>query len=180
MQWFDVLVLVILSVTLFLGFMIGFIRQAGLIAAIFCGAFFAGQAATLIYPQLSDLLSGTSPAIVSVLSYIIAFFAIFIVVMIIAMALQSLIKTIRLNPLNRIAGAIFCSAVWIFVFSICMNIVVELDKNKTLVGQDVREISISYPFVRSFAYQIVPYLRFNHLNEGNSSKEHKPLHEKGA
>ncbi len=163
MQWFDVLVMTIVIATLLVGLVIGFIRQAGLIAGIVFGAVFAGQLAVYIYPQLTDLANSTSPAVISVLSYIIAFLAIFIAIMIVAGLLHSLIKAIKLNPLNRIAGAVFCVAVWIFALSVCLNLTIELDRNKTVIKPEVREHSIAYPYVRSFAYEIIPYLRFEHI-----------------
>ena len=78
--------------------------------------------------------------------------------------IQSVLKAIKLNILNRLAGAVFCLTCLMFVFSICLNLLVEFDRNKSILSEHVRKESLTLSTVQSVAPAIIPYLRFDWLN----------------
>lgn len=163
MATFDIVILLMAAVTLLIGFSTGFIMQVSLLAGVILGGVFAGQLAVVIAPKLLEW-TGAPPHIIGPLSYVIAFILILIVLLLIGRMAQSLLKVIKINFLNRLAGAIFSMAAWFLIASIVLNIVVEIDQDKTIIKENTRNNSYTYPLVKSIAPKAIPYLRFDWVN----------------
>jgi membrane protein required for colicin V production len=78
--------------------------------------------------------------------------------------LESFVDALKMTILNRLAGALFCAAKWIVVFSIALNLVAEFDQHKRIIKEDVREKSHTYPLVTEIAKTVIPYLRFDWIS----------------
>ena len=65
---------------------------------------------------------------------------------------------------NRVAGACFCCIKWLVIFSILVNIVSEMDQDKHLIKEDVRENTYTYKYVTTIAQLVVPYLKFDWID----------------
>lgn len=159
-NWFDILIAVVLIATLIKGYSSGLVMQIATLAGVILGAIFAGLLSEFIAPTLLAWTKA-EPHIIAPLSYIIAFILIFIVLVLLGRSLQSIIKVAKINILNRIAGAIFCSLTGIIGLSILLNIVIEFDKDKRIINENVRTQSYAYPFVKMASPLIVPYLKFD-------------------
>lgn len=160
MNWFDLIVIILVLITLVKGFFSGLVMQIASLAGLILGAIFAGQLSTIIAPKLISL-TDASAHIIGPLSYIVAFLIIIIVLLFAGKLLQSFVNAIKMNILNRLAGALFCCAKWIIVFSILMNLIVEFDQDKQLIKEDIRENAHSYPIVMDIAQTVIPFLRFD-------------------
>lgn len=163
MNWFDILVVLIVVLTLIRGAFSGLIMQVATLAGIILGAVFAGKLSEYIAPELITL-TDASPHIVGPLSYIVAFVAILIALYFVGKLLESFADAIKLSALNRLGGALFCCAKWIILFSILLNLVVEFDQNKKIIREDVWESSYTYPLISGVAKVVIPYLRFDWIN----------------
>ncbi len=157
---FDIVILVLAVVSLIIGFSSGFIMQVSLLAGVVLGAVFAGHLATYINPYLLEWTGGT-PHIISVVSYVISFILILMILVLIAKLAQSLLKAVKINFVNRLAGAVFSLAAWLIIISIVLNVIVEIDKDKTIIGENTRQKSHAYPLVKDLAPKAIPYLRFD-------------------
>ncbi|NDV77356.1 CvpA family protein [Dysgonomonas sp. 511] len=160
LHWFDLVILIIIGLTLVRGAFSGFIMQAATLLGVILGAIFAGKLSEIIAPKLMELVNASSH-IISPLSYIVAFVLIMIALIFAGKLLESAIDALKMTALNRLAGAIFCAVKWLIVFSIILNIVVEFDQNRQLIKDDVRETSVSYPYIMKIAQTVIPYLRFD-------------------
>lgn len=160
MNWFDLVVVILILLTLLKGFFSGFVMQIAMLAGLILGAVFAGKLSEIIAPKLIEL-TGVSSHIVAPLSYIVAFIAILVGLYFIGKLLETVIKAIQLNIFNRLAGALFCSLKWIVIISILLNLLIEFDQDKKIIKEDVRENSITYPFISEVATTVIPYLRFD-------------------
>lgn len=163
MNWFDLIIIILIIASLIKGYISGFVMQLASLCGIILGAIFAGKLSEAITPKLIDIADGT-PHIMGPISYIIAFVIILIVMLLLGKAIQSVIKAMELNFFNRIAGAIFCSAKWLILFSILLNLITEMDQNKLLIKKDVRENTYTYAYVKKIAPLAIPYLRFDWIN----------------
>lgn len=163
MNWFDLVVLILIALTLIKGFFSGLIMQVATLAGIILGAIFAGKLAAIIAPKLMTLVDG-SPHIIGPLSYILAFVAILIALFFIGKLIESFADALKMTILNRLAGALFCCAKWIILFSIGLNLLVEFDQNKNIIKEDIREESFFYPYISEVAKTAIPYLRFDWIN----------------
>lgn len=164
MNWFDFLILIIILVTLLRGAISGLVMQLASLAGVVLGAIFAGQLSDYLAPRIIEFVGG-SPHIIGVLSYIVAFLLIFLGMFLIGKAIQSALEALKMNALNRMAGAVFCSLKWMILSSIILNLIVELDQKQYVIKDEVREHSISYPLVLETARIVAPYLRFEWIKD---------------
>lgn len=166
MIWFDLVVVIIVVGAIIRGAMSGLVMQLASLLGLIIGAIFAGQLADVVAPWLiSWMKASDNERIIGILSYVIAFLLIFMAICFIGRLLQATIEAIKVNSLNRLAGAAFCVVKWLFLLSIILNLVVQMDRNEKLIEKDVRENSITYPLVLSTAQMVVPYLTFEWLEK---------------
>jgi membrane protein required for colicin V production len=159
MNWFDLVVAILVIITLLKGFFSGLVMQIASLVGLVLGAIFAGRLSGIIAPWLIEL-TGAPPHIIGTLSYVVAFLLILIALFFAGKLLQSFVDAIKMNTLNRLAGALFFCAKWIILFSILMNLIVELDRNKRIITEDVRKNTYTYPVVIEIARTVIPYLQF--------------------
>lgn len=121
MTAFDIFVLVVAGIALISGFFAGIIKQlgtlAGFVAAIIACRLFGAEAAA----WLAEMQGGQSAATTAI-AYAGIFLLAFFAVKIVAHALGKLISALHLSVLDRLAGAAFRAAVWLFILSICFNV----------------------------------------------------------
>lgn len=160
MNWFDLVVVVIVILSMIRGLFSGLVMQLATLAGIILGAVFAGKLSEYIAPELIKITEA-SPHIVGPLSYILAFIAILIGLFFVGKLIESFVDAIKMTALNRLAGGIFCAAKWIVIFSILINLLVEFDQDKSIIKEDVRNQSYTYPLVTEVAKTVIPYLRFD-------------------
>lgn len=160
MNWFDLLVVIILILSIIRGLFSGLVMQLATLAGIILGAVFAGKLSEYIAPQLIKITEA-SPHIIGPLSYILAFIAILTGLFFIGKLIESFVDAIKMTALNRLAGGIFCAAKWIIIFSILTNLLVEFDQDEKIIKEDVRKESYTYPLITEVAKTAIPYLRFD-------------------
>ncbi len=125
MNWLDIVILVVIAISAFIGLRIGLIKAVLSLAGLIVGVILAGHYYVPLSEQLSDIIPQANVA------EIVAFAIILVGVMVIASVLASLLKwvasVIMLGWLNRAGGAflglvlaaIFCSAllaIWVKFF----------------------------------------------------------------
>lgn len=164
MIWFDLLVIILVAATLIKGFSSGLIMQIASLAGIILGAMFAGKVSEIIAPKFIEWFEG-SPHVIGALSYIASFLLILIGLLLLGKMVQSFVKAVKLNTINRIAGAAFCCAKWMVLFSILINVVAEMDQKKLVIKDNVRSQSYTYMAVTSISQIVVPYLKFDWITK---------------
>ncbi|MDR2956214.1 MAG: CvpA family protein [Prevotella sp.] len=160
MNWFDLVVVILIVLTLVKGFFSGLIMQVATLAGIILGAIFAGKVAEYITPELLNI-TNASPQIIGPLSYALAFVVILIVLSFAGKLLESFADALKMDTLNKIGGSLFCAAKWVVIFSILLNLLVGYDQDKKIIKEDIRENSHTYPLVMEVAQTVIPYLRFD-------------------
>lgn len=164
MHWFDITVFVLAAISVVYGFTSGLIRQLALLVGIVLGGIFSGIVADKLYPFMEKHMH-MEAHIMAPLSYVLAFLLIMILVIFVGTMLQSVLKAIKLDFLNRLAGAAFCLAFLMFVMSICLNLLVEFDRDKSILSEETRTNTYTFSIVQSVAPTVVPYLRFDWLDK---------------
>lgn len=164
MHWFDITVFVLAAVSIIYGFTSGFIKQLALLVGIVLGGVFSGLVADKIYPYMEKFMH-FEPHIMAPASYILAFLLIMVAIVFVGNMIQSVLKAIKLNILNRLAGAAFCLTFLMFVLSVGLSLLVEFDRNKSILSEEVRTETYTFSVVQSVAPAIVPYLRFDWLDD---------------
>lgn len=163
-NWFDILIVTLVLGSLVKGFFSGLIMQLASLAGIVLGAIFAGKLSEYIAPEIIQY-TGASPHVIGPLSYIIAFVIIVFTLFFLGRTLHSFVDAIQMGTLNRLAGAVFCTTKWIIILSILLNLLVEFDQHKHIIKEDVREHSHIYPLISEVGKTVVPYLRFDWIDQ---------------
>lgn len=160
MNWLDILVLVVCVAALIRGFFTGFIMQIATLAGLILGVIFAKSLAMVIYPHIAGWMDN-SENIALPISYLIGFILILIGVTIVGRIINSLVKAVLLDPVNKVAGAIFCMGKWIVIVSVLLHLFVMFDSKKEILKEDIRESSLAYPVLTEIAQIIMPYFQLD-------------------
>lgn len=157
MNWFDLIVLILLLISVINGYRKGLIGQLVGLAIILLSAIFGGNLATYILPILNDYLD--LPANLSrALSFLIAFATIAIVISIIGKIIQKLLNIVLLGFVNRMLGSIIAIGTLMFGLSIILNLVLMIDKKENLISKEIKEESFFFERVEAVVPAMVPFL----------------------
>lgn len=157
MNWFDILVAILLLIAIIKGYRKGLIMQIVGLAIILLAAIFGGRLATIILPELNRLINLT-PEAARVISYIIAFVCIAFVISLIGRLIERFVNVVFLSFANRLAGAIIAAGTTMVVLSILLNLILILDKNDSVFKPEIKKESLFYERVEAVVPAIVPYL----------------------
>lgn len=157
MNWFDLVILCLLLIALVNGYRKGLVQQLVGLAIILLSAIFGGRLAGYILPELNRFLE-LSPDLARVLSFVLAFASIAIIISLIGKLIHQLLSVILLSTLNRILGSIIAVGTLMLILSIILNLVLVLDKNETLISEEVKKDSFFLERVEAVVPAVVPYL----------------------
>ncbi|MDU1905103.1 MAG: CvpA family protein [Dysgonomonas sp.] len=158
MNWFDILIIIVAIYSIFKGYRSGFVKQLASLVAIIACILISGKVSSILLPYIQDRIPANwaEPA-----AFITSFLLIFAVVMILGHMLQSILETVKMGTLNKMAGAVLSLAKWMLVVSIIFNLLSKMDENHTLIDADLKEKSKTYQYIQPLAPAITPYLSFN-------------------
>lgn len=157
MNWFDLVILILLLIAIVNGYRKGLVMQLVGLTVIILSAIFGGKLAEIILPELHKLLY-LSPNLARVLSFVLSFATIAIVISLIGSLLQRIINVIFLSFINRILGSLVSVGTLMFILSIILNLVLMLDRNETIINKEIKEESFFFYRVETVVPAVVPYL----------------------
>lgn len=157
MNWFDLVVLILMLIALVNGYRKGLIQQLVGLAIIILSAIFGGKLAAYILPELNRFLD-LSPNLARVLSFLLAFAAIAIVISLIGNLIQKFLNIILLSFVNRLLGSFIAVGTLMFILSIILNLVLMLDKKENLISKEIKNESFFFERVEAVVPAVVPYL----------------------
>lgn len=163
-NWFDIVVLGILLLVFIQGYRKGLIMMAIELAIVILATIFGGTLANMILPKVESL-TNMSQQWANVVSYIVAFLTIAFVLSMIGKVVQKLFNVINLNFLNRIGGGILSMGISMIVLSIIVNLILVLDKNKSIITPEIASKSFFYEGVQAVVPSVTPYLEFDIIEE---------------
>ncbi len=164
MNWFDILISILLLIALVNGYRKGLIMQLVGLATIVLAAIFGGRLAESIFPEIIGMIN-LSPEAARVLSFIIAFVLIAIVLSIVGRLLQKFIDVVLLSFFNRLLGAVIAVGTMMLFLSIILNLVLMLDKKEVVIKKEIREESFFFERVEAVVPAIIPHLNQEFWNE---------------
>lgn len=158
MNWFDIIVSLVLLGAFVRGMRIGLAMQLAGLVAIIAGAIFAGKAAHIILPYV--LKGGNiSTNVAGALSYALAFIIIVISIKFIGKAIHTLFEALHLSFLNKLLGAAMGIVSACLVLSILVNLAIMIDKENDTTANKLKTETFFYSKIQKVAPIIVPYLR---------------------
>lgn len=157
MNWFDIIISLLLLAACVRGIQKGAIMQLTGLAAIILGAIFAGRVAKLMLPFLLNTLNFSLNSAI-VISYIFAFIVIIFAVNVAGKMVHGLFKALFLGFINKILGAFVGVVTALIIVSILLNLTAFIDPKEELLTSEIKSESFFYPKVQIFVPRIVPYL----------------------
>jgi len=157
MNWFDLLIALLLLIAFVNGYRKGLIMQLVGLATLVLAAIFGGRLAEKILPEIHRLIE-ISPDAARVLSFVLAFALIAIVLSLVGKMLQQFIDVVLLSFINRLSGAVIALGTMMLLLSIILNLVLLLDKEEVVIKREIREDSFFFERVEAVVPALVPYL----------------------
>src|SRR5690554_7065825 len=141
MNWFDIVITLLLLVAFISGYKKGLVMQLVGLATIVLAAIFGGKLAASILPEINRFME-ISPSFARVLSFLIAFGLIAVVISIIGRLIEKFIDLVSLSFLNRLLGCVIALGTIMVILSIVLNLVLMLDRKSTRLNSS--HVRISY------------------------------------
>ncbi len=158
MNYFDIVVGVILIFALIKGVKNGLIIELASLAALVLGVFGAVKFSGFTEEWLVQYWN---VEYIGIIAFIITFAGIVVLVHLVAKLVQKLVEAVALGLVNRIFGGLFSLLKYAFIISILMAIVGSFDKSMSLIPDETKESSYLYEPLSEFAPTIFPYLHFS-------------------
>ncbi len=158
MNYFDIIVGILLIIAILRGFRNGLIIELAALAALVLGILGAIKFSDLTEGWLMQYISSNY---IGIIAFLITFAGIVIAVHLIAKAVDKLIAAVSLGVVNRIFGAAFSFLKYTFILSVIMAVFASFDKTFNLIPEDTKNSSILYEPLTEFAPSVFPYLNFD-------------------
>ncbi len=154
-NWIDVIIIILLLWSVIKGFRKGFIIELASLLALMLGIFGAIKFADLTAAYLSEnvnLPEDYTPLIAFALTFIV----IVVAVHFLARLVQTLVKMVALNFINRLAGAIFSGLKTALILSFILFFVESIDQNVKVIPRSQKQNSLFYYPLSSVAFDFLP------------------------
>ncbi|MDD2314677.1 MAG: CvpA family protein [Proteiniphilum sp.] len=157
MNWFDVLVGMLLLIAFINGYRKGLIMQLVGLATIVLAAIFGGRIAERIFPEIIRLID-ISPASAKVLAFVLAFALIAILLSLIGRLIQKFVDVVMLSFINRLLGSVISMGTMMFFLSILLNLILVLDKKEVVINRKTKQESFFFERVEAVVPAVIPYM----------------------
>lgn len=157
MNWFDVLVGILLLIAFIDGYRKGLIMQLVGLATIVLAAIFGGRIAERIFPEIIRLID-ISPASAKVLAFVLAFALIAILLSLIGRLIQKFVDVVMLSFINRLLGSVISMGTMMFFLSILLNLILVLDKKEVVINRKTKQESFFFERVEAVVPAVIPYM----------------------
>lgn len=162
MNYFDIIVGILLILAIIKGFKNGLIIELASLAALVLGLFGAIKFSSIAEKFLIQYIDSSH---IGLIAFIVTFIAIVIVIHLIAKVVDKMVSAIALGVINRILGALFSMLKYAFIISVLLAILVSFEKTYSIIPEEQKDNSHLYEPLRSIAPSIFPYLQFDDVKE---------------
>ncbi len=162
MNYFDIVVGLILAFALFKGFKNGLIIELASLVALVLGLLGAIKFSDITASYLSEYINSSH---IGLIAFIVTFILIVIGVHLVAKVVDKMVSAIALGPVNRILGAVFSLLKYAFIISVLVAVINGFDRDSKLLSEDMKSKSYLYEPVSSIAPLVFPYLHFDTVKE---------------
>lgn len=160
MNWFDILIFIVVIYCIIKGYKTGLVKQLSTLAGLLAGAILSGKLSVLLLPYIQHIKS-IPPSMTAPLSYILTFLIIILGFYLLGTMVEEIIKTVKMGTLNKLAGVALCLIKWLFAISIIVNLIVQADEHHQLIAPKIQNGSTTYKYIQPFAPKLVPFLKFS-------------------
>lgn len=166
MSYFDIIFVIAILWSAMRGWSTGFVIQLSSLVAMIIGAFVAYKTSYWVAEKFLSMINA-DPIIMNTIAFIITFVVVWGLVIMLGKFLNIVVKVALLGIVNRIFGVVFAVAKTVFILSIMLMLIGNLDKALNFLPKEQTEKSLLYKPIESFAPSVFPYLKngFNDLQK---------------
>lgn len=168
MNYLDIILLILLLLSAFNGFKNGFVEELAGLVALILGIWAAIKFSAVLGVYLTDTFQ-LEGKYVNIIAFIGIFIFVIILINIIGALISNLLKAIRLNFINRLAGFLFGALKGILILSVFLVVINKIDQDVHLIPIEAKNNSRMFEPVKDFAPTVFPFLDF----WGDINKEDK-------
>ena len=170
MNYFDILIIVILLWGAWKGFSNGFIISVASFIAIILGIWGAVKFCDFSAFFINNHFSISSKYL-KIIGFAITFIIIIILVHILAKLIDKLLTAVALGLVNKLAGAAFGILKYCMIIGVFLVIFNNLDKKFQILPEKFKNESLFYKNLAYYSLKFYPYLE-NYFNDGMKNLNH--------
>ena len=157
MNWIDATIVVILIISVVMGFINGLVKEVITLAALILGIWGAIRFSTFTAAKLYDYFDMTGHY-VGIIAFIITFGLIVVGIHFIGILADNLVKAVALGFVNRILGMVFGGLKSVLILSVFFVVLNAIDARREFLPTEAIENSILYNKISDIAPVIFPII----------------------
>jgi membrane protein required for colicin V production len=164
MNWIDATIVVILILSLVMGFINGFVKEVASLAALILGIWGAIKFSAFTAAKLYDYFD-MSGHYVGIIAFLITFGIIVVLIHFVGLIADKIVNAAALGFVNRILGIVFGLFKSVLIMSVFFVVLNALDARLSFLPKDTIEKSIFYNPISDIAPVLFPIIGeggFNH------------------
>ena len=173
MSWLDAIIVVILILSLVMGFINGFVKEVASLAALILGIWGAIKFSTFTAGKLYDYFDMTGHY-VGIIAFIITFGIIVVIINFIGILADKVINAAALGFINRILGIVFGLLKSVLIMSVFFVVLNAIDARKSFLPKKTIEESKFYNPISDIATAIFPIIGEGGFNRSFDRFKKKP------
>ena len=157
MNWIDATIVVILILSMVMGFINGFVKEVASLAALILGIWGAIKFSTFTAAKLYDYFDMTGKY-VGVIAFVVTFMLIVVIIHFVGILADKVVNAVSLSFINRVLGIAFGLLKSVLIMSVFFVILNVIDAQKPFLPKDKIEKSIFYNPISDIAPTIFPII----------------------
>ena len=173
MNWLDAFIVIVLILSLVMGFINGFVKEVASLAALVLGIWGAIKFSSFTAAKLYDYFDMTG-RYVGIIAFIITFALIVVIIHFIGILADKIVNMASLGFINRILGIVFGLLKSVLIMSVCFSILNAIDAKKPFLPNKTIEDSRLYSPISDIAPAIFPIIGEGGFNNSFDRFKKKP------
>lgn len=157
MNWIDLAIVVILILSMVMGFINGLVKEIASLAALILGIWGAIKFSSFTAAKIYDYFDLTGQY-VGVIAFIITFILIVIIIHFIGIVADKIVNAVSLGLVNRILGIAFGLVKTVLILSVFFVVLNVIDSKKPFLPKDKIEGSVFFNPIADIAPLIFPII----------------------
>lgn len=157
MNWIDATIVVILILSMVMGFTNGLVKEVASLAALVLGIWGAIKFSTFTAEKLYDYFD-MSGQYVGVIAFLVTFGIIVVLIHFIGLIVNKIVDAAALSFVNRLLGIVFGLLKSVLILSVLFVVLNSIDARRSFLPKDKIEESLFYNPISDIAASIFPII----------------------
>ena len=157
MNYIDILILILIALAMFRGFMNGFVKEVASLAALILGIWGAIKFSSFTAAKLYDYFDMTGKY-VGIIAFIVTMMVIVVVIHLIGLLVDKLMEAVSLGLVNKLLGIGFGLLKSVLILSVVFMVMNAIDARRPFLPKEKIERSMLYSPISDIAPAIFPII----------------------